>query len=121
MSKTELKHDLIVTIIKKGCSERIIQASKKAGAEGATVIYGRGTGIHEQKKLLGIPIEPEKEIIFTVITADKTEAVLDAIIKAGKLEQPASGIAFVMELKKVAGVVHLVKAMEGSGPDLEKC
>ncbi len=105
------KHDLIVTIVKKGCCEVIIEASQKAGAEGATIIPARGTGIHEQKKLLGIPIEPEKEIIFTIIQEEKTEQVLQAIIKAGKLEQPATGIAFVLELKEVVGVVHLVKAL----------
>ncbi len=105
------KHDLIVTILKKGCAERIIGASKEAGAEGATIIFGRGTGIHEQKKLLGIPIEPEKEVVFTVITEDKTDRVLEAIIKAGRLNQPGTGVAFVIELKKVVGVVHLLKEM----------
>ncbi len=101
--------DLIITIIKKGYSEQIIDASKKAGAEGATIIFGRGTGIHEQKKILGIPIEPEKEIIFTVVPQEISERVLAAIIKAGKLERPATGIAFILELKKVTGVAHLLR------------
>ena len=107
----DFKHDLIVTIVKKGGCEKIVKASKAAGAEGATIIPARGTGIHEQKKLLGIPIEPEKDIILTIIQENKTEAVLEAIIKAGRLEQAATGIAFVLELKKVVGVVHLVKAL----------
>jgi nitrogen regulatory protein P-II 1 len=111
-----LKHDLIVTIIRKGFAEQIVQASREAGAEGATIIFGRGTGIHEQKKLLGIPIEPEKEIILTIIPAEKTEQVLKAIIKAGKLEQPATGIAFVVTLKEVVGVVHLLKELETVDP-----
>ncbi len=105
------KHDLIVTIVKKGCCERIIRASQEAGSEGATIIPARGTGIHEKKQLLGIPIEPEKEIIFTVVREEKTERVLKAIIKAGNLEKPATGIAFVLELKEVVGIVHMVKAL----------
>ncbi|MGM0651448.1 MAG: P-II family nitrogen regulator [Bacillota bacterium] len=104
-------HDLIVTIIKKGCCECIIEASKKAGAEGATIIPARGTGVHEQKKLLGIPIEPEKEIILTIIPEEKTDQVLEAIIKAGKLEKPGTGIAFVLDVRKVTGIVHMIKAM----------
>ena len=59
-----------------------------------------------KKKLLGIPIEPEKEIIFTVVPDDRTEKVLQAITKAGELEKPATGIAFVIDLKKVVGKVH---------------
>lgn len=106
------KHDLIVTIVKKGCCECIIDATKKAGAEGATIIPARGAGIHEQKKLLNIPIEPEKEVILTIIQEDKTEAVLESIITAGKLNKPGTGIAFVLELKEVAGIVHLIRAMQ---------
>ena len=106
------KHNLIVTIVKKGCCECIIKATKEAGAEGATIIPARGAGIHEQKKLLNIPIEPEKEIIFTIIQEHKTEAVMEAIIEAGKLNKPGTGIAFILELKNVAGIVHLVKALE---------
>ena len=109
--ETGLKHDLIVTIVKKGGCEKIVKASREAGAEGATIIPARGTGIHEQKKLLGIPIEPEKDIVLTIIKAEKTESVLNAIIKAGKLNQEATGIAFVLDLKKVVGVVHLVRAL----------
>jgi len=71
-----------------------------------SIFLGRGAGIHEQKKLLGIPIEPEKEIIFTVVPDDRTEKVLQAITKAGELEKPATGIAFVIDLKKVVGIVH---------------
>ncbi len=106
------KHNLIVTIVKKGCCEKIIKASEKAGSEGATIIPARGTGIHEKKQLLGIPIEPEKDIILTIIQEGKTERVLEAIIEAGNLNKPATGIAFVLELKEVVGVVHLVKALE---------
>ncbi len=106
------KHDLIVTIIKKGWCEKIIGASREAGAEGATIIPARGTGIHEQKKLLGIPIEPEKDLIFTLVPGEISAKVLEAIVNAGKLNQPGTGIAFVLELKKVAGAVHLVREME---------
>lgn len=100
--------DLIVTIISLGASEKILQASRRAGAEGGTIILGRGTGIHEKKKLLGIPIEPEKEIILTAVPRTKTQDVLAAIIEAGELNKPGTGIAFVLELKEIAGVCHLL-------------
>jgi hypothetical protein len=34
--------------------------------------------------------------------------VLAAIVKAGDLEKPATGIAFVIDLKTVAGIAHLM-------------
>lgn len=61
-------YDLIITIVKKGFSENILKASREAGAEGGTILFGRGAGIHEKAKIMGIPIEPEKEIVFTIIS-----------------------------------------------------
>lgn len=107
--ETKIDFDLIVTIVKKGWAERIVKASKEAGAEGGTVVFARGTGIHEQKSILGIPIEPEKEMILTLVPVEKTDEILQAIIEAGELEKPATGIAFVLDVKRVAGIVHLLE------------
>jgi nitrogen regulatory protein P-II 1 len=102
------QYDLIITIINKGCSQLVIKASKEAGAEGGTTLMGRGAGIHETKTLLGIPIEPEKEIVLTAIPQEQTDQVLNAIIQSAGLDKPGTGVVFVVELKKVAGICHLV-------------
>ncbi len=39
----DIDFKLIVTIIKKGEATRVVAASKKAGAKGGTIFYGRGT------------------------------------------------------------------------------
>ncbi|GAE26331.1 nitrogen regulatory protein P-II [Halalkalibacter wakoensis JCM 9140] len=106
--KTPILYDLIVTVINKGHSEKVIEATKKAGAEGGTIIYGRGTGIHEQAKLLSIAIEPEKELILTLIDRDKTDAVLETILVEAELNKPGKGIAFVLEVERTIGINHIV-------------
>lgn len=103
----DIPFDLIVTIVNKGASETIIKATKTAGAEGGTIIPGRGTGIRERKMLWGIPIEPEKDIILTIVPREKTQAILAAIMEQGSLNKPGTGIAFVLELKSVAGICHM--------------
>ncbi|MDN5696367.1 MAG: P-II family nitrogen regulator [Rubrobacter sp.] len=100
--------DLIVTIIPKGQSGRIVAASKAAGAEGGTVIPGRGTGIHEHKKLFGIAIEPEKEVILTLVPSHKTDEILESIVEAGRLNEPGTGVGFVLDAKRVVGINHLI-------------
>lgn len=99
-------YDMIVTIINKGWGDEVVDAARKAGAEGGTVLYGRGTGVHEQKSFLGILIEPEKEVVLTLIPKDRTQQVLKAIVNAGQLEKPGTGIAFVLEVAQIAGIVH---------------
>jgi len=102
----EIVKSLIVTIVRRGWGDRVIEASMKAGAEGGTVVFGRGVGIHEQQKIMGICIEPEKEIVFTVVPRDRAESILQVIISNINLNKPGQGIAFVIELSKVTGVVH---------------
>lgn len=99
-------YDLIVTIVNKAHSEIVVEASKKAGAEGGTIIFGRGTGIREQAKLFGITIESEKELVLTLIRRDLTEKVLKTIVVEADLNSPGKGIAFVLGVERVVGINH---------------
>lgn len=104
---SNVKFDLIITIVSKGYSADVIDATKSAGAEGGTVINGRGSGIHETAKLFGFFIEPEKEIVLTLIDTNKTEHVLQAISDKVGINKPGKGIAFVMDVKKTIGICHI--------------
>lgn len=100
------KFDLIITIVNKGYSSDVINAAKSARAEGGTVISGRGSGIHEVAKLFGFLMEPEKEIVMTLVDARKTEEVLQAISDKVGIDKPGKGIAFVIDVKKAVGISH---------------
>lgn len=105
-----IKFDLIVTIVNKGFAEEVVDAAKRTGAGGGTILNGRGTGIHENAKLLGIPIEPEKEIVLTLIESVNTEKTLEAITDAVGLDKPSKGVAFVLGVEKAVGICHLLKS-----------
>lgn len=107
MSATNIKFDLIVTIVNRGKAIDVVAASKQAGAEGGTILNGRGSGIHETAKLFGIPIEPEKDIVLTLIPSAKTEQVLAAISEEVGLQAAGQGIAFVLAVEKTVGICHL--------------
>lgn len=100
---------LIVSIVRKGWGSTVLQASVKAGARGGTVLSGRGAGIHEQERIFGISIEPEKEIVLTLVYSDQIEAVLPKIVEAAELNEMGRGIAFVLPVDRVAGVAHFMK------------
>lgn len=99
---------LIVSIVRKGWGNTVLEASVKAGAHGGTILFGRGTGVHEKQKILGIPIEPEKEIVLTVTYSDQNEVILQEIVRVAELCKPGTGIAFVVPVEKVVGVAHLI-------------
>lgn len=111
----DVKFDLIVTIVNKGHCSKVLDASLEAGAEGGTFIHGRGSGVHEKAKLFSFMIEPEKEILLTLVPKALTEKVLEAIVKAGDLNEPGKGIAFVLDVEKTTGINHPVRSGKDTG------
>jgi nitrogen regulatory protein P-II 1 len=99
-------YQLIVAIVSQGRATPLVTAAKAAGAEGATIIRGRGTGVHESARFLGVPIEPEKDVLLVLIPRTQTNDVLDAMVRAGKLAEPGQGIAFVVDVPRVEGIAH---------------
>lgn len=104
--------DLIITVVKKGWGELALKASMDAGARGGTILYGRGAGIHEQKTLLGMRIEPEKEILLTAVKSDNEDVIMMAIAEAVGLDKPGSGVSMVLPLKKLIGRAHMFVDLE---------
>ena len=99
---------LLVSIVRKGWGSTVLEASVKAGARGGTVLFGRGAGINEQEKIFGVSIEPEKEVVLTLVPHALVEAVLDEIVRAAELNQTGRGIAFVLPVERVVGVAHFM-------------
>lgn len=114
----DIPFDLIMSIVNKGHSETVIEAAKNAGAEGGTIMGGRGTGIHEKAKLFGISIEPEKEVVLNLVPREIVNKVLHSIVENTGLNKPGKGIAFVLEVERTAGIYHLIKnKIEGHKED----
>ena len=98
---------LLISIVNHGMARKLVNASKVAGAEGGTTLIGKGTGNPQIETVFGIPVEPQKEIIFTLTEADKLENIAQAIINKGKLYKAGQGISLVIDIKKVTGISHL--------------
>lgn len=98
--------EAIFVIVERGKGDHIVDAAKKAGATGATIFYGRGTGEAEAKRLFNLHIESTKEIIIILSEKSKVKAIRDAAVEAGKLKKPGTGIVFTMPVSDIIGLHH---------------
>ncbi len=96
----------IVTIVERGKADFIVKKAKEAGASGATIFYGRGTGQSEVKKFLKINVESSKELILIMAKERDCKGIMKAIIKAGDLKQPGTGITFSLPIMDLVGLQH---------------
>ena len=66
----ERTHELIIIITNQGCTDKVMDAARAAGATGGTSIHAKGTGAELARKFLGVSIAAERELIFILARAE---------------------------------------------------
>ncbi|MBQ5470404.1 MAG: P-II family nitrogen regulator [Treponema sp.] len=87
-------HKLITVIVNKGYADDAMDAARKAGATGGTILSARGTAKPGDEKFFGLEIVPEKDMILIVAENQKANDIISAIQNLPCLANPGSGIAF---------------------------
>ena len=95
--------NMITCIVQRGKADKVVDAAIKAGAQGATITYGRGTGVRQQLGILAKLIVPEKEIIFIVTKENQTDSVFNAVVAAAQLKRKGQGFAYIHKIDKAVG------------------
>ena len=93
---------LISCIVEMGSAEKVLEAAKNSGAQGATINYARGTGIREKLGLLGVTIDEQKEVIRIIVSEEQSDLIFETIYLAGQLDKPGRGIMYMSRLERVA-------------------
>ncbi len=99
----------IVAMLKPDLSDKVVEAAKKVGATGATIIPASGTGVREAKTFFGLSLDIRTEVILFLVNQDSLNPVLEAIREAGRFHEPGTGIAFVLPVEAVAGLESQLK------------
>lgn len=97
-------HEAIFCIVNSGYSEAVMDAAKKLGARGGTIMNARGTANKEAEKFFNITIQPEKEIVMILVPSALKEDILHALYKQVGLDTPGQGIAFALPVDDVVGL-----------------
>ncbi|WP_018658801.1 P-II family nitrogen regulator [Allofustis seminis] len=97
-------YNIVITIVDRGKADLVLDASKRAGGNGGTIIHGRGSAA-KSKKVFNMEIEPEKEIVAIIIENDKTDNIVATIAEELKIEKENTGVLFTFPLEEVRGVV----------------
>ena len=100
----QYSHEAIFCIVNSGYSEMVMEAARKFGARGGTVINARGTAGKEAEKIFGITVQPEKEIVMILVPAKIKDNALRALYEEVGLETKGQGIAFSVPVDSVVGI-----------------
>ena len=100
----EGKYELVVALINRGYTDLVMEAARKVGAPGGTVLNTRGLGSEEVEQFLGISIQAEKEVVFLVTPSEKRQDVMQAISHEAGLKTPAKGIVLSLPVSHAIGL-----------------
>ena len=100
----QYNYEAIFCIVNSGYSEAVMNAAKKLGAKGGTVINARGTASKEAETFFHITITPEKEIVMILVPKKIKDDVLHALYKEVGLDTAGQGIAFSVPVDSVVGL-----------------
>ncbi|MFI3256681.1 MAG: P-II family nitrogen regulator [Spirochaetales bacterium] len=89
-------HLVICVIVNAGYGEEVMQAGRKAGARGGTIVNARGTGSGHEMDFFGIQIIPEKEMLIMVAECELARKIIDSVNVLPILQAPGSGIVFTL-------------------------
>lgn len=108
----EKEYDLIVTIVRKGQKDKVVEASRAGGAKGGTIIYGTGTGKDEFNSILGVQIQPEREIVLTLASSEQKNEIMRLICEYADLYNSGNGLCFSLPAYDIIGSNRMLKEQE---------
>ena len=94
---SDKNYQMINVIVNKGYAEDAMEAARKAGAGGGTIMGARGTAKEGDAAFFGMKIVPEKEMLMILVPAEKKNDIVAAITALPCFAEAGSGIVFCNE------------------------
>lgn len=98
------EYEVILCIVNNGFSEHTMEAAKKVGARGGTVLHARGTASKDAEKIFNIAIHPDKEMVMILASSEIKANILHALYNEVGTHTPAQGIVFSLPVDEVVGL-----------------
>ena len=104
---------LIIALTEDSITDKIVDAARKKGATGSTVISSaRGEGMLVAKTFLGLNLEGQRDVILLLVEEHMCRDILETMEVVGEFEaNPGSGIAFSIDVEDAVGVSHQVSQL----------
>jgi hypothetical protein len=110
---------LILAFVEDEKTKAVIDAARKAGATGATIInHARGEGLQPAKTFFGLELETQRDVVLLLVEEHLSRHILEEIGRAGEFDdRPGTGIAIQIDIEDAVGVRHQIQELTGSVSD----
>jgi len=100
----QFEHELIVIILNEGHADAVMDAARRAGAGGGTILHAKGTGSVGNERFLNVSLADEKDTIYIVAETGEKAAIMRAVSEKAGPGTPAGAICFSLPISSVVGL-----------------
>jgi len=114
-----MRFKLLIAFLDDHLTDPVIDAARKAGATGCTVVTNaRGEGLNKKRTFLGLSLETQRDMVLLLVEEHRARHILETVGEVGEFDtSPGTGIAFQLDVEDAVGVVHQVYSIT---PTLEE-
>ena len=104
---------LIIVFVNDDKTDTVMDAARKAGATGITVInHARGEGLKKSKTFLGLTLETQRDVLLLLVEEHLSRKILETIADEGEFDaRPGTGIAFQIDVEDAVGVSQQIQTL----------
>ncbi len=111
---------LITALVEDRLTDAVLDAARRAGATGSTLInQARGEGAEQAETFFGLTLETQRDVLLLLVEEHLSRHILETIAETGAFdEQSGTGIAFQIDVEDALDVSHQIR-MLSSGVEEE--
>lgn len=106
---------LLMVVTRRNAGERVAKVARKAGAHGATILFGRGTAASRFLQMLCLA-DTGKDLVLVLASACQMPEITAAVRSSPEIFRKTTGIGIVLDVNSF--VRNLSQALK---PDAAKC
>lgn len=101
---SDRKYELILTVLNRGFVDDAMQAAKKAGAKGGTILHARRVGFEDVENIFGFTIQPEKDIIMILADSSLRHEIMKNLTDAVGINTDAKALLLSVPVDEISGI-----------------
>ena len=98
------EHELVLAITNQGYADTVMEAARRAGATGGTVLHAKGTGMELAKKFFGVSIAAERELVLILCAAGDRKPIMKENLACAGAQTAAQSLVFSLPVSAAAGL-----------------
>jgi nitrogen regulatory protein PII len=104
---------LIIALVDDSKTSAVVEAARKAGATGATILGdARGEGLKPRKTFFGLTMEASRDMLMFIVEEHLSRFILECIADVGGFQKrPGSGVAFQLDIEDAIGMDSQINSL----------